>query len=180
MLSRPKSSCKCVCQHMVTTGLQATFTHQNSTRRKQWWTEGSYQPDVKLLASQGVVRRCTNERERERNAIMCMRLTHTSGAICAGDVASWTGADIATSSVGAFSPITHTRDGAAFINIWKACSYIINTLHHITGHICQVLTPDANSKNCFNVQNVFVWKDAVAHSSKSLLHWSNSFSLREN
>jgi len=49
--------------------------------------------------------------------VMCVILTHTSGAICAGDVASWTGADVATSSVGAFSPITDTGDGAAFINI---------------------------------------------------------------
>lgn len=46
-----------------------------------------------------------------------VRLTHTSGAICAGDVASWTGADVATSSVGAFSSITYTRNSAAFINI---------------------------------------------------------------
>lgn len=45
-------------------------------------------------------------------------LIHTSGAICAGDVASWTGADVATGSVGAFSSITHTRDGAAFINVF--------------------------------------------------------------
>lgn len=49
--------------------------------------------------------------------VKCLRLTHTSGAICAGDVASWTGADVATSSVGAFSSVTHAGDGAAFVNI---------------------------------------------------------------
>lgn len=59
---------------------------------------------------------------RERNAgnvcvCMCVRLTHTSGAICAGDVASWTGADVATSGVGALSSVTHAGDGAAFIDI---------------------------------------------------------------
>lgn len=45
-------------------------------------------------------------------------LIHTSGAVCAGDVAPWTGADVATSSVGAFSSIAHTRDGAAFVDIF--------------------------------------------------------------
>lgn len=45
-------------------------------------------------------------------------LIHTSGAVCAGDVASWTGAHIATSSVGALASITHARDGAAFVDIF--------------------------------------------------------------
>lgn len=45
-------------------------------------------------------------------------LIHTSGPVCAGDVASWTGAHVATSSVGTLSSITHARDGAAFIDIF--------------------------------------------------------------
>lgn len=45
-------------------------------------------------------------------------LIHTSGAICAGDVASWTGADVATSRVAALSSITHTGDGGAFIDVF--------------------------------------------------------------
>lgn len=45
-------------------------------------------------------------------------LIHTSGAICTGDVASRTGADVATGGVGALSSITHAGNGAALINIF--------------------------------------------------------------
>lgn len=45
-------------------------------------------------------------------------LVHTSGAVCAGDVSSWTGADVATSSVGALSSVAHTWNGAAFVDIF--------------------------------------------------------------
>lgn len=45
-------------------------------------------------------------------------LIHTSGAICARDVASGTGAHVAAGRVGAFSSVTYTRDGATFVNIF--------------------------------------------------------------
>lgn len=119
MLSRLNSVCKGVCLHMVTTGLQASLPHQNSTHRKH---DGGREVSSQMW-SIWVARGWRRERERERNVVnvlfMCVRLTHTSGAISAGDVASRTGAHIATSSVGALSSIAHTRDGAALINIWS-------------------------------------------------------------
>lgn len=48
------------------------------------------------------------------------RLTHTSGAVRAGDVTSGTVADVAAGGVAAFSSVTHTRDGAALVSVWKA------------------------------------------------------------
>lgn len=45
-------------------------------------------------------------------------LINASGAVRAGDVAPWTGAHIAPCCVGALSPVTHSRDGAALINIF--------------------------------------------------------------
>ena len=54
------------------------------------------------------------------------------------------------------------------------------SVHHITGHICWVHRSEPALDKCFAVQNVFVWKDAVARCSKSLLRWSNRFSLGKN
>lgn len=45
-------------------------------------------------------------------------LIYTSGPICTGDKAARTGADVAASSVGAFSTVTNTRGGGAFIHIF--------------------------------------------------------------
>lgn len=60
-------------------------------------------------------------RESERDEVnvlsRCRRLTHTSGAVSAGDVASWTGADVAAGGVCALPAVAHAGDGAAFIDI---------------------------------------------------------------
>lgn len=119
MLSRTNNVCKFVFPHMATTGRSI---HQNSTHRKRRRREGGYQPDVELLASQGA-RKCTTVRERNVETVYVW-LTHTSGAICAGDVASRAGADVAAGGVGAFSSVTHAGNRAAFVDVWK------RPLHH--------------------------------------------------
>lgn len=50
---------------------------------------------------------------------LCLRLTHTSGAVSAGDVAPWTGADVAAGGVGALPSVAHAGNGAAFIDVWR-------------------------------------------------------------
>lgn len=104
---------------MATTGLPLDSPELHSQEAAK---EGGYQPDVELLASQGA-RKCTTVRERNVETVYVW-LTHTSGAICAGDVASWAGADVATGGVGAFSSVAHTGNGAAFVDVWK------RPLHH--------------------------------------------------
>lgn len=138
MLSRPNSMCKCVCLHMVTTGLQASLSHQNSTHRKR---DGGREVTSQMW-SVWVAKGWGSAQMREKNEVnvsvsLCARLTHTSGAISAGDVASWTGAHIATSSVGAFSSIAHAGDGAAFVNIWNKHTVTSQkpSVHDITGHV---------------------------------------------
>lgn len=45
-------------------------------------------------------------------------LIDASGAVCAGDVAPWTGAHVAPCCVGALASVTHSRDAAALIDIF--------------------------------------------------------------
>lgn len=64
--------------------------------------------------------RQTGERNDVNVLSACtQRLTHTSGAVGAGDVAPRTGAHVAAGGVGAFASVAHAGDGAAFVDIWE-------------------------------------------------------------
>lgn len=62
--------------------------------------------------------RQTGERN-DLNVLSVCRLTHTSGAVGAGDVAPRTGAHVAAGRVGALASVAHAGDGAAFVDVWE-------------------------------------------------------------
>lgn len=74
--------------------------------------EGAGRLHVSVLGSGG-------PRERANKVQKHQALTHAPGAVGAGDVASGTVANVAAGSVGAFSSVTHARDGAALVNVWS-------------------------------------------------------------
>lgn len=64
--------------------------------------------------------RQTGERNDVNVLSVCtQRLTHTSGAVGAGDVAPRTGAHVAAGRVGALASVAHAGDGAAFVDVWE-------------------------------------------------------------
>lgn len=150
MLSWP-NACKCVCLHMVTTGLQASLTHQNSTHRKQWWREGSYRPDVKLLASQGV-RKCTNEGEKCWKC-MCVYVCETHPHIWSHLCWRCSLVDRCRRSYQRCwcTLLRHTRRGWCCIH-----RYLKHTntqlrhknlrVHHVAGYICRVRPAPAQKR----------------------------------
>lgn len=92
-------------------------------------------------------------------------LIHTSGAICAGDVASWTGADVATSGVGAFSSITHTRNGAAFIDIFTfvagfTLTVASGTFTLVGSHSVDAVTSSTKTWHCLALIHILAGSSA--------------------
>lgn len=64
--------------------------------------------------------RQTGERNDVNVLSVCtQRLTHTSGAVGAGDVAPRTGAHVAAGRVDALASVAHSGDGAAFVDVWE-------------------------------------------------------------
>lgn len=54
-----------------------------------------------------------------------LSLTDTSGPVCAGDVTSRTGADVAAGRVGTFSTVAHSGDSRAFVDIWNERGFLM-------------------------------------------------------
>lgn len=55
---------------------------------------------------------------RQRREARPDPMINTSGAVCAGDVSSWTGAHVAAGGVCTLSPVTHSRYGCTFIDVF--------------------------------------------------------------
>lgn len=116
--------CERVCRHMVTTGLEASLPHQNSLTGSMTGMGGlPAQPDVELFFFFIAKREGTAQRMKTKDvnalSVCTGRLTHTSGAVGAGDVAPRTGAHVAAGCVGALASVAHAGDGAAFVDIWE-------------------------------------------------------------
>lgn len=102
----------------------------------------------------------SQSRETGANALI-----HTSGAICAGDVASWTGTNVATSSVGAFSSITHTGDGAAFVDIFTFVAGFTltvagRTFTFIRSHRVDAVTSGTQTGHCLALIHILAGSSA--------------------
>lgn len=72
---------------------------------------------------------------------VCVKLTDASGAIGAGDEASWTGAHVAAGRVGALPAVAHARDGAALVDIWSENKHGMKLkqqfIQDVAGHGCR-------------------------------------------
>lgn len=122
--------CECVGWHMVTTGLEASLSHQSSTHRKleggkgEVWGVGPARCGGPFFPPKPRVEEVSKGKEMKQMdrcqcVCVCEKLTDASGAIGAGDEASWTGAHVAAGRVGALPAVAHARDGAALVDIWS-------------------------------------------------------------
>lgn len=99
----------------------------------------------------GSVQRKRNEVNGPLSVRVSVKLTDASGSIRAGDEASWTGAHVAASRVGALPSVAHARDGAALVDVCGVANTERNesgtpseTLQDTARRLCSAFSMTAN------------------------------------